>query len=68
MLVERKYNELCRKRGVRMFDAERHKQFVMNAFFNEDVLEQVALTRKRVPKWLNWCLDTKENRGHVMAC
>ncbi len=54
MLVERKYSELCRKRGVHIGDAERHKQHVMNAVFTEDVLERCGTARQRAPLWLRW--------------
>lgn len=54
LLAERKYNEICRKRGVHTADAQRHLAHVLNALFTEDVLEVVASTRRRAPRWLRW--------------
>jgi len=52
MLIEREYLRACREGSVRYVDIALHQQWVMNAYFNEGVLEELATTRPRVPKWL----------------
>jgi hypothetical protein len=69
LLVERKYYEICRKRKVHELDARAHIQYVMNAVFNEDVLDAVATTRRRLPKWLTWGLSvSKPKSGEREVC
>lgn len=52
LLVEREYLRLCREGSVRNVDIVAHQQFVINAFFTEGVLSELATVRTRVPKWL----------------
>jgi hypothetical protein len=52
ILVEREYMRLCREGSVRNVDIVAHQQFVINAFFTEGVLSELATVRTRVPKWL----------------
>lgn len=54
LLVQRKYLELCRNRNVRECDTVLHQQFVMNAVFHEDVLDEIATVRRRAPGWVRW--------------
>lgn len=52
LVVQRDYLKICREHGVRDVDIASHRQFVLNAFFTEDVMEHIALTRTRAPKWM----------------
>ncbi len=52
MLIEREYLRICREGSVRHVDIALHEQWVMNAFFNEGVLEELPTTRLRVPGWM----------------
>ena len=67
LLVQRKYLELCNRRGVRDVDVVSHQQFVMNTFFGERVLDHVALTRSRLPAWMKWAFPS-ENRDAPLSC
>jgi len=69
LLVQRKYYELCRKRNVRHLDAASHEQFVLNAFFNEDVLDRIGRTRKRLPAWVHSVFGlSKPDAAPLAAC
>lgn len=52
MLIEREYLKLCRETDIRNVDAATHQQWVLNTYFNEGVMEHLATTRSRLPKWL----------------
>lgn len=54
LLVQRKYLEVCKLRNVRNVDIVSHQQFVLNAFFREDVLDRIGSVRSRLPMWLRW--------------
>jgi hypothetical protein len=68
LLVERKYFEICRKRGVRDSDSNSHFQYVFNAVFNEDVLEMVGTTHRRAPWWLKMVDDYHPTSVAMQAC
>lgn len=59
LLVQRKYLELCRRHNVRDVDTVLHQQYVMNTVFTEGVLDELATTRRRLPRWVKW-LDSLE--------
>lgn len=69
LLVQRKYLEVCRRRGVREVDIVLHQQFVVNAVFTEGALDELAITRRRLPKWVMW-LDSvvSPDSIHPTAC
>jgi len=52
LLIEREYLKVCRDTSVRNVDTIMHQQFVMNAYFTEGIVDQLATTRVRLPKWL----------------
>lgn len=54
LLVQRKYLELCRRHNVRDVDTVLHQQYVMNTVFTEGVLDELATTRRRLPRWVKW--------------
>lgn len=64
LLVQRKYLEICRKHHVRDVDTVLHQQFVLNAVFTESVLDDVATSRRRLPRWVSW-LDSLDKTSHV---
>lgn len=57
LLVQRKYLEVCKLKHVRDVDTVSHQQFVVNAFFGEDVLDRVGTARQRTPWWVRWLTD-----------
>lgn len=59
LLVEREYLRVCRLRKVRDIDIVAHQAHVMNAFFYEDVLDRIAATRHRMPKWVAWLVGVE---------
>lgn len=67
LLVQRKYLEVCRDHGVRDIDTVSHLQFVLNAYFTEDVLERLAKTRLRAPAWLR-VFEEKERTATLEVC
>lgn len=69
LLVQRKYLEVCKLKHVRDVDAVSHQQFVVNAFFGEDVLDRVATARQRTPWWVRWLGDHEVLRPQpLQAC
>lgn len=52
LLIEREYLKVCRDMNVRHVDIEYHRQFVINAYFNESVTDHLATVRVRLPRWL----------------
>lgn len=68
LLVQREYLKICRTRGVRAVDIVAHQQHVANAFFTEDVLDRVALTRSRWPRWMRTLFDSSEFNSGPTAC
>lgn len=52
LLIEREYLRACREGFVRESDIISHYQHVMNAYFTEGVLSEVAQSRSRAPRWL----------------
>lgn len=58
MLIEREYLRVCREGSVRYVDIALHQQWVMNTYFNEGVLEELATTRVRVPGWMRRLFGT----------
>jgi len=67
LLIQRKYLEVCREHGVRDVDVASHLQFVLNAFFTEDVFERVAKTRLRAPRWMR-VFEEKERTSTLEVC
>jgi len=69
LLVQRKYLEVCSRKHVRDVDAVSHQQFVVNAFFGEDVLDRVGTVRLRTPWWVRWLSDQPVLRPQALqAC
>lgn len=68
LLVEREYLRVARKLNVRDVDIVAHQQFVMNAVFGEGILDSVALTRSRVPRWMRWAFDDDPLSTPVRVC
>lgn len=68
LLVQREYLKICRTRGVRAVDVVAHQQFVTNAFFTEDVLDRIALTRSRWPSWMRSVYERSTFNAGPMAC
>jgi hypothetical protein len=64
LLVQRKYLEICRRHNVRDVDVVLHQGFVINAFFTEGVLDELASSRRRLPAWIRW-LDEVQPSGTV---
>jgi len=52
LLIEREYLKVCRDANVRHCDIEYHRQFVINAYFNEGVTDELSTVRTRLPRWL----------------
>lgn len=52
LLIEREYLKVCRETDIRNTDIATHQQWVMNTYFNEGIMEQLATTRVRLPGWL----------------
>nr|WRQ65281.1 hypothetical protein [Tolivirales sp.] len=52
LLIEREYLKICREATVRHVDIAHHRQFVINTFFNETLMDEVALSRPRMPAWV----------------
>jgi hypothetical protein len=68
LLVQREYLIICRRRGVRQHDIVSHQLHVMNAVFNEGVLDRVALTRRRIPRWLRWAYPSETGEPSLAVC
>jgi hypothetical protein len=69
LLVQRKYLEVCRNRGVHRTDVIVHEQHVINVFFGTKLFERVATVRARLPKWLKWAYDVPDvDRQGPIAC
>lgn len=68
LLVERKYNEVCRKRHVRLCDQSRHRQHVINAVFTEHALDMVGTARIRLPLWYRWLNGIKTETSDREVC
>lgn len=64
LLVQRKYLELCRRHKVRDVDVVLHQQFVMNTVFTEGVLDEVATSRRRLPRWVMWLDSLERSKPH----
>jgi len=64
LLVQRKYLEICRRHNVRDVDTVMHQQFVLNAVFTESTLDDVATSRRRLPRWVGW-LDSLDKVNQV---
>lgn len=67
LLVQRKYLEICREHRVRDANIACHLQAVMNAYFTEDVLERLAKTRLRAPRWMRM-FEEKERAAILEVC
>lgn len=52
LLIEREYLRITREATVRNVDIVAHQQWVLNTYFNEGVMEELATVRTRVPRWL----------------
>jgi hypothetical protein len=50
---------VTRETSIRNADIVVHQQFVLNTYFNEDVLESTALVRARLPRWLRVAFGVK---------
>ncbi len=61
LLIEREYLKLCRDTTVRNVDVELHRQWVINAFFNEGITDECATVRARVPRWLREAFGSVPN-------
>lgn len=59
LLIEREYLRVTRETSIRNADIVVHQQFVLNTYFNEDVLERTALVRARLPRWLRVAFGVK---------
>lgn len=68
LLVEREYLRVARKLNVRDVDIVAHQQFVMNAVFGETLLDSVALTRSRIPRWMRWAFEVETPTAPVRVC
>jgi len=65
LLAEREYLRLSRKFHVRDVDIVAHQQITLNALFGENVLDDVALTRHRLPRWLRWAVEETQQTSRV---
>jgi len=65
LLAEREYLRLSRKYHVRDVDIVAHQQITLNALFGENVLDDVALTRHRLPRWLRWAVEETRQTSRV---
>jgi hypothetical protein len=52
IVVEQEYNRVCRNANVRLVVINTHRQHVLNAYYTQFRHERVALSRKRLPKWV----------------
>lgn len=68
LLVEREYLRVARKLNVRDVDIVAHQQFVLNAVFGEGILDSVALTRSRIPRWMRWAFEVETPKTPVRVC
>jgi len=69
LLVQRKYLEICHNHGVRDSDMIMHQQHVMNLVFDLQIADSVALSRRRVPRWLQWLDGVKpRSTNEVTVC
>jgi len=68
LLAEREYLRVARGLKVRDVDIVSHQQFVMNALFGETLLDDIALTRTRLPKWMRWAFEVEGLRESARAC
>lgn len=57
LVAERKYLEICRDRGLSQHDVALHQQYVLDMYFSENLYEHLPLTRRRLPKWLQWLVN-----------
>ncbi len=67
MLIQRDYLKVCREHKVRDVDIASHRQHVLNAYFTEGVLEELALTRTRAPRWMR-LLERKSGPSKPVVC
>jgi len=68
LLAEREYLRVARGLKVRDVDIVSHQQFTLNAMFGETLLDDIALTRTRLPKWMRWAFEVEGLREHTRAC
>lgn len=68
LLAEREYLRVARGMKVRDVDIVSHQQFVLNAMFGETLLDDIALTRTRLPKWMRWAFEVEGLRETTRAC
>lgn len=61
LLIEREYLKLCRETTVRNVDVEIHRQFVINSYFTEGIMNECATVRTRIPKWLREAFGSVPN-------
>jgi len=52
LLIEREYLKTCRESNVRHCDIDMHRQTVINTYFNETLMDEIATVRVRLPAWL----------------
>lgn len=68
LLAEREYLRVARGLKVRDVDIVAHQQFTLNALFGETLLDDIALTRTRLPKWMRWAFEVEGLRERTRAC
>jgi len=68
LLAEREYLRVARGLQVRDVDIVSHQQFVMNALFGETLLDDIALTRTRLPKWMKWAFAVPGLQEQPRVC
>jgi len=59
LLIEREYLRVCRDSNVRHVDVAHHHQFVLNTYFNETLMDEIADVRVRIPAWLRAAFGRK---------
>jgi len=55
-LAEAEYRRICRARNIRLLVVEQHRAITIDAFFNEDVFDEVVASKQRLPIWLRWLM------------
>jgi hypothetical protein len=67
LLIEREYLKVCRDANVRHCDIEYHRQFVINAYFNEGVTDELSTVRTRLPRWLRVAFGSVPNAAPTVC-
>lgn len=68
LVVCAEYRRVARYHKVHDVDIVAHEGLVLNAFFNEDVLDRASQRRRRLPAWIKAMIGPSQVGGPLVAC